>query len=214
MEKRSITLVDRIVIGADRAVRTLLGTGHATGRANPAEDVAEVELTEPERRHSAALMRVNHSGEIAAQALYHGQAMVARRESVREILEHAAREENDHLAWCENRLRQLGSRTSFLGPGWYLGSLAIGTLAGLAGDKWSLGFLAETERQVVDHLDGHLSDLPQNDGRSRRIIERMREEEGQHATTALRAGAAQLPTPVRALMRTVSRVMTRTAYWI
>lgn len=214
MGVRALSLIDRLVIGVDRGLRTVLGGAATTGRANPAATADETPLTEFERRHSAGLMRVNHAGEVAAQALYHGQALTARREDVRETLDQAAREENDHLAWCEQRLRELESRNSYLDPLWYLGSLAIGAAAGLAGDKWSLGFLAETERQVVVHLDGHLARLSKRDHRSRAIVEQMREDEGRHATTAMRAGGAPLPAPVRKLMGATSKVMTTTAYWI
>jgi ubiquinone biosynthesis monooxygenase Coq7 len=185
-----------------------------TGRPNPAANADDTQLTEFERRHSAGLMRVNHAGEVAAQALYHGQALTARREAVRDALDRAAREENDHLAWCEQRLCELDSRNSYLAPLWYLGSLAIGAAAGLVGDKWNLGFLAETERQVVVHLKGHLASLPARDQKSRAIVEQMREDEGRHATAAMRAGGASLPEPIRKLMTTTSKAMTSTAYWI
>ena len=208
------SLLDRLIVNFDRGLRTVLGGARTTGRPNPSGVVEEANLTEAERHHAGGLMRVNHAGEVAAQALYHGQALTARRTDVSGILEQAALEENDHLAWCEDRLKQLGSRTSYLAPFWYAGSFAIGALAGLAGDRWSLGFLAETEHQVVAHLEGHLEKLPQGDERSRTIVEQMREDEGQHATTALKAGGAELPVPVRTLMGAVSKVMTRTAYWI
>jgi ubiquinone biosynthesis monooxygenase Coq7 len=160
----------------------------------------------------AGLLRVDHAGEVCAQALYQGQALTARRADVRSRLEQAAREENDHLAWCGRRLEELGSHRSLLNPLWYAGSFAIGALAGLAGDRWSLGFLAETERQVVRHLDGHLADLPPDDMKSRAILEQMREDEGRHATTAVDAGAAELPGAVKGLMAGVSRVLTAVAY--
>jgi 3-demethoxyubiquinol 3-hydroxylase len=159
-------------------------------------------------------MRVNHTGEICAQALYQGQALTARRADVREKMEQAAREENDHLAWTEARIREVGGHTSYLNPLFYAGSFALGAVAGLVGDKWSLGFLAETERQVVDHLNTHLSRLPAQDERSRAIVERMREEEGHHATVAIEAGAAELPAPVKRLMRFSSKLMTTTTHWI
>lgn len=214
MSLRALSLVDRLVIDFDRGLRTVLGGAATTGRSNPAAIVDESELTEFERRHSAGLMRVNHAGEVAAQALYHGQALTARREAVREALDQAAREENDHLAWCEQRLRELDSRSSYLAPLWYLGSLAMGAAAGLAGDKWNLGFLAETERQVVMHLDGHLSQLSVRDHKSRVIVEQMREDEARHATAAMRSGGAALPAPIRKLMHATSSIMTTTAYWI
>ncbi len=157
-------------------------------------------------------MRVNHSGEVAAQALYQGQALTARLENVRETMADAALEEQDHLAWCEQRLRELGSRPSLLNPLWYSGSFAIGALAGLAGDRWSLGFVAETEQQVVEHLERHLGDLPGDDVRSRAIVEKMRDDEARHRDTASDAGGAVLPRPARGLMRLVSRIMTGSAY--
>jgi ubiquinone biosynthesis monooxygenase Coq7 len=171
-------------------------------------------LADVARRTSAALMRVNHSGEIAAQALYHGQALVARSEATRELLLKSAREETDHLAWCETRLKELESRPSLLNPLWYAGSFAIGALTGLLGDRASLGFVVETERQVEGHLDEHLARLPPDDTRSRAILEAMRSDEIIHGATAKSAGGAELPSPVRSLMRSTARVMTGTAYWV
>lgn len=171
-------------------------------------------LSEAERWEAAGLMRVNHTGEIAAQALYEGQALIARSHATRALLNKAAREETDHLAWCEMRLRELGSRPSLLNPLWYAGSFAIGALAAAFGDRASLGFVAETERQVEGHLDGHLSRLPGRDSRSRAIVQAMREDEIAHGGAAQAAGAAELPAAVRKLMRHTARIMTRTAYWI
>jgi ubiquinone biosynthesis monooxygenase Coq7 len=171
-------------------------------------------IAEAERRTSAALMRVNHAGEIAAQALYHGQALVARSAATRALLLKAAHEETDHLAWCETRLKELDSRPSLLNPLWYAGSFAIGAMAALLGDRTSLGFVVETERQVEGHLDQHLARLPPDDARSRAILETMRSDEIAHGMTAKAAGAAELPTPVRMLMRSTARVMTSAAYWI
>ncbi len=185
-----------------------------TGRINPAEQQDDGPLRPNERRHVARLMRVNHSGEVAAQALYHGQALTAKLEQVRETMEKSAAEESDHLAWCEQRLLELGGRRSLLNPFWYAGSFAIGALAGIAGDRWSLGFVAETERQVVQHLDGHLDRLPEHDSRSRAILEQMREDEAEHGETARLAGGEDLPQPIPLLMNAVSTVMTRAAYWI
>jgi ubiquinone biosynthesis monooxygenase Coq7 len=159
-------------------------------------------------------MRVNHAGEISAQALYQGQALTARLPTVRGKMEQAAVEENDHLAWTAERIRELGTHTSVLAPFWYAGSFAIGALAGIAGDKWSLGFVAETEHQVIRHLDAHLARLPEQDAKSRAILELMRTDEARHATTALAAGGATLPEPVRRLMALSSKVMTTTAYWL
>lgn len=171
-------------------------------------------LADAERRASAALMRVNHAGEIAAQALYHGQALVARSAATRELLLKAAREETDHLAWCETRLKELDSRPSLLNPVWYAGSFAIGALAALLGDRMSLGFVVETERQVEGHLDEHLARLPPDDARSRAILETMKIDEIAHGMSAKAAGGAELPSPVRVLMRSTARLMTSTAYWI
>jgi 3-demethoxyubiquinol 3-hydroxylase len=172
-------------------------------------------LSDTERRRAAALMRVNHAGEIAAQALYHGQAFAARSEQTRELLRAAAREESDHLAWCETRLQELQSRPSLLDPLWYAGSFAIGALAALSGgDRASLGFVVETERQVERHLDDHLQRLPASDARSRAILEKMREDEVAHGTRARQAGGVDLPAPVRTVMKHTARIMTRTAYFI
>ena len=205
--------IERLLSGADRALRTLLAAPSAA-RPNPAHGIDEEPLTDTERTHAAALMRVNHAGEVAAQALYEGQALTARGPHVRDAMANAASEENDHLAWCQQRLDELGGRTSLLNPVWYAGSFALGALAGLAGDRWSLGFVAETERQVVHHLDGHLHQLAVSDRRSCAILEQMKTDETHHGTAAIRAGGRQLPAPVRALMGVMSRVMTTTAYRI
>jgi 3-demethoxyubiquinol 3-hydroxylase len=190
-------------------------TAGATGAA--ATDAASPlapELTESEKRASAALMRVNHAGEIAAQALYHGQALVARSATTRALLMKAAQEETDHLAWCETRLKELDSRPSLLNPLWYAGSFAIGAAAALLGDRASLGFVVETERQVEGHLDEHLMRLPQDDARSRAILQTMRTDEIAHGVSAKAAGGVELPSPVRFLMRNTARLMTSAAYWI
>jgi ubiquinone biosynthesis monooxygenase Coq7 len=181
-------------------------------RTNPAAAIPEAELSEEERDLSGRLMRINHAGEVAAQGLYQGQALTARLEEVRDKMEQAAEEENDHLAWCQQRIQELGSHSSYLDPLWFAGSVAIGAAAGLAGDKWSLGFVAETEHQVVHHLEGHLARLPENDHKSRAILAQMVVDEEQHATTALRAGGTALPTPIQRLMRLTSKVMTGLAY--
>lgn len=167
-----------------------------------------------ERRRAAALMRVNHAGEVAAQALYHGQALGSGSDATRDLLLQAAAEETDHLAWCEQRLRELGSRPSLLNPLWYGGSFAIGALAAVFGDRASLGFVSETERQVEGHLDEHLQRLPTQDAASRAIVEQMRADEIHHGQAARNAGAMELPAPVRSLMRATAKVMTGTAYWI
>lgn len=205
-------LLEPLITAADRALRAISGSAQAS-RPSPAGNL-RAELSEAERREAAALMRVNHAGEIAAQALYHGQALAARGAATRALLLRAAREESDHLAWCEARLRELGSRTSLLNPLWYAGSFAIGALAAAFGDRASLGFVAETERQVEGHLDEHLSRLPPGDERSRAIVRAMRGDEARHASSAHSAGAIRLPGPVRALMRRTARVMTHTAYWV
>lgn len=209
---RRISRIDRLVIAFDRALRGATRVDHVSESENPAGGAADDGLDDRERRHSAGLMRVNHAGEIAAQALYHGQSLTARDAATRAAMEQAAREESDHLAWCRTRLEELGSAPSRLDPLWYAGSLAIGAGAGLAGDRWSLGFVVETERQVVEHLDDHLSRLPAGDRRSRALLQRMRADEQRHATRAHAAGGAALPRIVRRAMRAASKVMTGTAY--
>jgi ubiquinone biosynthesis monooxygenase Coq7 len=204
--------VDQLLIAADQALRTLSGTQPAA-RATPAPEGA-APLSDADRRLSAALMRVNHTGEICAQALYSGQALVARDEEVRAVLQSAGNEERDHLAWCRGRLDELRSRPSLLDPCWYAGSFAMGVASGLAGDRWSLGFLAETESQVERHLESHLERLPRDDEASRVVLEQMREDESRHGAAGRAMGAAQLPLAVRLAMKAASRVMTRTAYWV
>ena len=206
--------VDAMIVNLDRALRAVGGAARGTGRDYPGHAVSESQLEDSARRHAAALMRVNHAGEVAAQALYHGQSLTARGEQVRDDLERAACEEEDHLIWCRRRLDELHDRPSALDPLWYTGSFAIGALAGLAGDRVNLGFLAETERQVEAHLEGHLQRLPPEDGRSRAVVQQMQRDEVAHAHMAERGGALPLPAPVRRAMRLVSKVMTRTAYWL
>jgi len=210
--------LDAWIGAADRALRALFAPAHASRplpQPPPASTAgSETELSPDERRRAAALMRVNHAGEIAAQALYHGQAIAARSDATRKLLLEAAREETDHLAWCESRLRELESRPSLLNPLWYAGSFFIGALASLAGDRASLGFVVETERQVEGHLDQHLGRLPAADRRSRAIVQQMRTDEAAHGANARAAGGMDLPGPVRALMRRTARVMTGTAYWV
>jgi ubiquinone biosynthesis monooxygenase Coq7 len=214
MKQRHYTHLDRLLMNLDVGLRTVLGQPQITERPDPARGIAESELAAAERELAGRLMRINHAGEVAAQGLYQGQAITARLPDVREKMERAAREENDHLDWCERRAGELGTHVSYLNPLWFAGSAAIGALAGLAGDKWSLGFVAETEKQVVRHLDDHLARLPPQDDKSRAILEQMKEDEGHHATTALEAGGAQLPYPIKRLMNLTSKVMTRTAYWL
>ncbi|MGZ8154223.1 MAG: 2-polyprenyl-3-methyl-6-methoxy-1,4-benzoquinone monooxygenase [Burkholderiales bacterium] len=205
--------IDRVIVGFDRTLRTLFAPA-TTVRPVPGDDLPEHEMDAATREHAAALMRVNHTGEICAQALYQGQALTARNSQAREALERAAQEETEHLAWTERRIQELGGRKSLLNPLWYAGSMAMGIATGLLGDRWNLGFLAETERQVVEHLDGHLRTLPREDQKSIAILGEMRLDEARHATTALENGAGELPAPVRGLMRVASSIMTRTAYWI
>jgi len=204
--------LDDLIVRFDKALRTLTVPAQSA-RALPGENLQEGGLNETETRLSAALMRVNHSGEICAQALYEGQALTARDGSVQQALQKAATEETEHLAWTERRIEELGGRKSLLNPLWYGSSFALGALAGLLGDKWNLGFLAETEHQVERHLEQHLQRLPQQDLKSRAILEQMKSDEASHATTAISQGAAELPPLVQLAMRLASKVMTKTAFW-
>lgn len=206
----TVAMLDTLLIAADNALRAVFAPAQASRQPGALPPAAP--LTEAERRHAAGLMRINHAGEIAAQALYHAQAAVAREPATREFMLRAAREEGDHLAWCQQRLEELGEHRSHLTPFWYAGSFAIGLAAALAGDRWSLGFVSETERQVEGHLADHLQRLPPGDARSRRILEVMQAEEAGHADQADAAGARELPLVLREMMRTTSRVMTHTAY--
>ena len=210
---RTYDFVDRLILGIDRA---LAGgpSGPAARRTYPAAGLPEAALAPRERRLSQALLRVDHAGEVAAQALYEAQGLTARSPAIGRAMRQAAVEELDHLAWCRQRIAELDGRTSLLGPFWYAGSFAIGVAAGLAGDRWSLGFVAETERQVVRHLDSHLARLPAADARSRAVLARMREDEARHGTAALDHGGAELPGPIRGLMRLCARIMTGTAFWL
>ena len=205
--------LDKLIIAFDNGLRTLLAPAHSA-RPHPDAGVADSELGTEEKRLAAALMRVNHSGEICAQALYQGQALTARNPEARAALEQAAAEETDHLAWTAQRIAELGGRLSLLNPLWYAGSFALGAAAGALGDKWSLGFLAETERQVEGHLAGHLERLPPQDEKSRAVLEQMKDDEARHARAAIEHGAAELPAPVKLAMKLGSRVMTRTSFWI
>jgi ubiquinone biosynthesis monooxygenase Coq7 len=202
-------LIDRLLIAADEALRTLSGSVSAS-RPSPAGALPEA----ANAGDAARLMRVNHTGEVCAQALYSGQSLFARDERVREALRTAASEERDHLSWCRKRLGELQSRPSALDPLWYAGSFGLGMLSGAAGDRWSLGFLAETEAQVEKHLDGHLGRLVPDDARSRAVIEQMREDESRHGAVGRALGGDELPLPVKLAMRMASKVMTRTAYWV
>jgi ubiquinone biosynthesis monooxygenase Coq7 len=211
--ERMLTPLDRLFDGLQNALETVLGSARAE-RPNPAGERADIVLDEDERRHAAGLMRINHVGEVCAQALYVGQALVARDATTRAQLLHAAQEETDHLAWCADRLRELDSRPSLLNPLWYAGSHAIGVVAGLRGDGWNLGFVVETERQVEAHLDEHLQSLPEADLRSRAILETMKADEARHATNAEAAGARALPPPIPSLMAAASKLMKTVAYRI
>lgn len=205
--------LDKLIIEFDKGLRTLLAPAQSA-RPLPGRDLSEPELGAAEKKHAAGLMRVNHVGEVCAQALYQGQALTARDPVARAALEHAAREETEHLAWCESRIHALGGRKSLLNPMWYASSLVLGMAAGALGDKWSLGFLAETERQVEAHLGGHLDTLPEADSKSRAVVAQMQEDEARHAETAIAHGGAKLPVPIQRLMALMSKAMTRTAYWV
>ncbi len=206
-------MLDRLIVELDRALRTLAAPAR-TVRPTPGQELPEAGLDEAQRAHVGALMRVNHVGEICAQALYQGQAVTCRDPAVREALREAAIEETEHLAWTSSRISAMGARTSLLNPLWYGGALLMGVSAGLIGDKWNLGFLVETEKQVEAHLQNHLDRLPAGDQKSWRILEQMRQDERQHARTAERLGAAELPASVKSLMRAASRVMTGLAYYV
>ena len=206
--------IDRLIQEFDTALRSVVGGAHAH-RPTPGSDFGgNSGLDAVERKHAAGLMRVNHVGEVCAQALYQSQKLVARNPEIQEMLDHSGQEEMDHLAWCETRLQELGSHTSYLNPLWYAGSFAIGLAAGLSGDRWSLGFVAETEKQVENHLESHLEKLPKEDQRSRAIVDQMRIDEIAHGQAAKNAGGANLPEPIQKIMQAMSKVMTTTAYKI
>src|SRR5574343_773184 len=200
---------DHIIIEFDKGLRTVLAEAH-TARPYPDRDVAGASLTPEQKKHAAALMRINHTGEVCAQALYNGQALTASNPATVEALREAAQEETEHLAWCEKRIHELGSHKSLLNPLWYAGSFALGALAGALGDKWNLGFLAETENQVGKHIENHLQRLPANDEKSRAVLEQMKIDEARHANTALEHGGAPLPLPVKLAMQLTSKIMTHT----
>jgi ubiquinone biosynthesis monooxygenase Coq7 len=209
---RRYTLADRLIEHADQILRTLTPNNQAALRANPGSALPVAELNPEQRREVAGLMRVNHSGEVCAQALYHGQALTARLPTVRQEMERAALEEQDHLAWCEDRLKELGSHISIFNPLWYGLSFGIGAAAGIAGDKWSLGFVAETEKQVCAHLESHMQRVPADDRRTHAILNQMHADEDHHRNQALAAGGAALPPPIRRIMGLVSKVMTQASY--
>lgn len=214
MKVREFTPADRLVLGLDQVMRTLFGRPQVTERPDPADALPEADMNEQERDLAARLMRINHTGEVCAQALYQGQALTAKLPEVRHSMERAAQEENDHLEWCESRLKALDNHRSLLNPLWYAGSFMIGAAAGLAGDKWSLGFVAETEHQVEAHLNDHLTRLPIQDLKSRAVVEQMKEDEIHHATVALEAGGASLPAPIKLAMKLTSKLMTKSVYYL
>ncbi|MCU7798359.1 MAG: 2-polyprenyl-3-methyl-6-methoxy-1,4-benzoquinone monooxygenase [Candidatus Thiodiazotropha sp. (ex Semelilucina semeliformis)] len=214
MQDKTHHPADRFIIGFDQALRTLFGRPQVTERPDPADKHPEADMSEQERDITARLMRINHTGEVCAQALYQGQALTAKLPEVRDSMERAAQEENDHLDWCESRLKALDNRKSLLNPFWYAGSFMIGAAAGLAGDKWSLGFVAETEHQVEAHLEDHLQKLPAQDTKSRVVLEQMKEDEIHHATVALEAGGAELPSPIKLAMKLTSKLMTKSVYYL
>ena len=206
--------IDSFIMEFDTALRSVVGGANAQ-RSTPGANLGgNSGLNAVERKHAAGLMRVNHVGEVCAQALYQSQKLVARNPEIQGMLDHSGQEEMDHLAWCETRLQELGSHTSYLNPLWYAGSFAIGLAAGLAGDKWSLGFVAETEKQVENHLESHLEKLPKDDQRSRAIVDQMRIDEIAHGQAAKNAGGVDLPEPIQKIMQVMSKVMTTTAYKI
>ncbi|MBL7481545.1 2-polyprenyl-3-methyl-6-methoxy-1,4-benzoquinone monooxygenase [Legionella bononiensis] len=211
---RTPHFLDHLIAEVDTALRTLLPPSkRVSSRQSPAAQIDDARLSSHDKKHVAGLMRVNHSGEVCAQALYQGQALTAQLAHVKEQMTQAAIEETDHLAWCEERLSELGSKPSILNPFWYCGSIFLGALAGIAGDKISLGFVAETERQVTAHLKKHVQGLPAEDEKSRLILEQMQTDEEHHAAMAIEAGAAELPYPVKQLMSFVSKIMTKSSYY-
>ncbi len=212
MNKHRYTTADKLVINFDQALRTLFGRPLVTERSNPAAPMEDVELPEQARDHTARLMRINHTGEVCAQALYQGQALTAHDDDTRESMQRAAAEENDHLDWCETRVEELDGRLSLLNPLWYASSFMLGAAAGIAGDKWSLGFVAETEKQVEGHLNEHLSQIESEDMKTRAILEQMKEDEIRHGKMAKSHGGAELPEPVKQVMRLTSKLMTTSVY--
>jgi ubiquinone biosynthesis monooxygenase Coq7 len=204
-------LLDRVIIEFDKALKTVSASAHSK-RPYPDANTNDAPLSEQDKRHAAGLMRINHCGEVCAQALYNGQALTARNPVTVQALQQASQEETEHLAWCEKRIKELGGHTSFLNPVWYASSFALGALAGALGDRWNLGFLAETEKQVGQHLQHHLAILPDGDEKSRAILKQMAQDEAAHANTALDLGGADLPSPVKHAMQLMSKVMTKTTY--
>ncbi len=205
--------LDNLIMTVENGLRTVFAPAQ-TVRELPGRALPEATLNDAEKRHAAALMRVNHVGEVCAQALYQGQAITAHNQDAKQVLAKAAQEEVEHLAWCEARMDALGGRKSLLNPLWYVGSLTLGVGAGILGDRWNLGFLAETERQVGAHLDSHLDKLPADDLKSRAVVEQMKTDEAKHADTAVSFGGAPLPWPVQGAMKVMGGVMTTVAYWL
>ena len=212
MDHRHFNPADQLMLNLDQAMRTLFGQPHVTERTNPAENIEDSEMSDSERDHTARLMRINHTGEVCAQALYQGQALTARDPATRESMQRSAAEENDHLDWCEKRVEELGGRLSLLNPLWFAGSFAIGATAGAIGDKWSLGFVAETEKQVENHLQEHLDQVPEQDQRTRVILQQMKQDEIEHGQKALDHGGVELPGPIKAAMKLTSKLMTKSVY--
>ncbi|NKB46305.1 MAG: 2-polyprenyl-3-methyl-6-methoxy-1,4-benzoquinone monooxygenase [Legionellales bacterium] len=214
MSMQPLSLIDTVIIQFDQGLRTLFGDQRQVNRPYPAEQVANIPLTATEKTHIGGLMRVNHAGEICAQALYQGQALTAQLTHVCEQMEQAAEEEEEHLAWCEQRLAEINAHVSYLNPIWFLGAFTMGAVAGWCGDRWSLGFVVETENQVVRHLQDHIRRLPVHEQRTRVILQQMQEDEAHHAQQAMDAGAQQFPHWIKQIMHTLSKVMTSTAYYV
>jgi 3-demethoxyubiquinol 3-hydroxylase len=214
MNIRQHSIFDKFIIECDKALKTVTGNPETTDRKMPGAGIAEAELTPTEQLLSTRLMRVNHSGEVSAQAIYQGQALTAKLPEVKQAMNQAALEENDHLVWCQKRVQYFDGHTSVLNPLWYAGSFAVGAVAGKMGDKWSLGFVAETEKQVVQHLDEHLQQISLTDLKSRAVLEQMKIDELHHGTIALEAGGADLPKPVKLMMGLMSKVMTKSSFWL
>lgn len=206
--------IDRLITHLDTFIKTTTGSVGHRDRPSPAETMSEPELSAEERAYSARLMRINHCGEVCAQALYHGQAMTARNPQTSAVMQQAAAEERDHLSWCEQRIKELDSHVSVLNPFWYAASFSMGALTGLLGDKVNLGFIAATEEEVCRHLDEHLEKLPPGDEKSRSILSQMRDDESRHATTAMEHGGSRYPDSIKSIMRQVSKLMTRSTYWV
>ena len=214
MRQRRLSLLDRLITEADSVMRTITNRGHSAARPSPSRGHTESDLSEAERKHVAGLMRINHTGEVCAQALYQGQALTAKLPKVRDEMQQAAQEEVDHLVWCEERLRELDSHTSYLNPAWYGMSFTLGAIAGAIGDQVSLGFVAATEERVCNHLREHLRELPDDDRKSQLILQKMLEDEQRHGDNALDAGGTDFPRPVKDAMTAVSQLMTRSSYRI